>query len=367
MKTLIDLTSLADNFSGIELYAMSVTQELIKNKNNRYILVFNNKVHEAFCEEYENVEKIVLKSSNKLIFNQLILPLRLRKVHADRYLFMAFTEPFFWLKRNTINTIHDVSCWDCPGSNKKHMILYWKIMFRKVASRKGKILTVSNFSKKRITEILKVDPKRIIITYSAPLNEVANVKCDFDKYETVRKKYALPLSFFLCLSTLEPRKNLKLFLKAYSDLVLEGSVDEDVVLAGRKGWMVEDLLNELDESVKKKIYFTGFVENEDLPYIYNAAVAFVFPSLYEGFGVPPLEAIAQNTIVISSNAASLPEVLGNAAIFFENNNLDDLKNKILDVKQMSESEKLRLVDNGTKVLKRYQWPIISKHILDIIS
>ena len=105
----------------------------------------------------------------------------------------------------------------------------------------------------------------------------------------VKNKYSLPSQYILCLSTLEPRKNMRLLIKAYSDLWKEKKLKTDLVLAGRKGWKIDNLLNSLDDEILEHIHLTGFIEDEDLPTVYHCADVFVFPSIYEGFGIPPLE------------------------------------------------------------------------------
>ena len=121
MKVLIDLTSLADNFSGIERFALSITKELISDQSRsdiEYILVFKNEIHKDFSAEQNNVRKIIVRGKNKLIFNQLQLPLKLTTIKADYYFFPAFPAPFFFFNRNAISAIHDVGCWDCPSKIK---------------------------------------------------------------------------------------------------------------------------------------------------------------------------------------------------------------------------------------------------------
>lgn len=360
MKILIDLTSLSDNFSGIELYALSVAKELIKNFNHSYVLVFKNAIHKDFDIISSNVEIMVLKGKNKLIFNQFILPWHLRKVKADKYLFMAFTEPFFWWKKNSINAIHDVSCWDCPGSNKWYMLLYWKIMFRKVAFRKGVILTVSEFSKKRISQLLSVNLNRIVVTYSAPSPDITTFAYNEIVNQAVVQKYKLPKEYILCLSTLEPRKNLIVFLQAYAVLIKKSLIDIDVVLAGRKGWKIDNLMSCFSDDIKKRIHFTGFIENSELPYVYRNAKLFVFPSKYEGFGVPPLEALCLKVNVLSSDADAMKEVLENNVCFFKNNSVTDLTNKLYSC----------LIDckvNNFVIRDEYKWENVSKKVIDVIN
>lgn len=392
MKVLIDLTSLADNFSGIERFAMSITLELLKQKDMDFVLVFKNEIHKAFLEQKNNVECVVLKGKNKLWFNQVTLPLGIHKISADRYLFLAFPAPFFFFKKGTISAIHDVSCWDCPGSNKKHMIAYFKVLYRKVAFGKKPIITVSEFSKKRIMEVLSVAENRIHVIYNGlseslftekgqqnlgfvqsgmeqeNLNDLED-KADLmpGRKSEIDQKYDLPKAYLLCLSTLEPRKNLPLLIRAYQELFLEKNMPAELVLAGRKGWMVDKLLEEVEETVRGHIHFTGFIEDEDLPYVYQNAKVFVFPSIYEGFGIPPIEAMSMGTMVISSDAASMPEVLGDAAIYFESNQLEGLKQAICQALSLEEGWRNELIEKGKIQAGRYTWSESAKKLSKMLQ
>lgn len=349
MRICVDLTSLADNFSGIERFALSISKELIKNTEHHWILLFKNFVHKEFSGEAENVEKIVINGGNKLIFNQLILPIKLLGIKADRYFFPAFPAPFFFFNKNAYNTIHDLSCWDCPGSNKKYMIWYFKIMYWKASLCNKKIITVSEFSKGRICKILRAKPENVFVVYNGISDQFNNSELTDEEKKRVEGKYNLPKDYVLCLSTLEPRKNLRLLLDAYSSLFHEGIIDE-IVLAGRKGWKMEDFLKGYPEEFLQHVHFTGFVDDEDLPAIYKLAKVFVFPSLYEGFGIPPLESLACGTPVISSDSASMPEVLGNNAVYFINDN----KNSLVDT--LRNNDVIKCLRNTTILfLDRYSW------------
>lgn len=366
MKILIDLTSLADNFSGVERFAMSVTKELQKVRGLELILVFKNSVHDAFIDKKQNTETIILKGSNKLFFNQFVLPLKLRKVQADYYLFMAFPAPFFWFKKNTVNTIHDVSVWDCPKTNKRHMIAYFRVLFRKAALSKGKILTVSQFSKSRIQKYLHIPDDRIRVVYSGLSDTFRQFKYDDNMNEIVYQKYSLPNKYILCLSTLEPRKNLRLLLDAYVELIYEGKMEHDLVLAGRRGWMIDSLIDNLKPNISNRIHFTGFIDEEHLPYIYRNADLFVFPSLYEGFGVPPLESLFMGTMVVSSDAASLPEIEGEMALYFHSEDKDDLKRAMLEALFMTKGERQAFVNGKITWLHKYTWPHVAEEILNFV-
>lgn len=363
MRICVDLTSLADNFSGIERFALSITKELIKNTEHHWILLFKNEVHKDFKEE--DVEKIVINGGNKLIFNQLILPIKLLGLKADRYFFPAFPAPFFFFNKNAFNTIHDLSCWDCPGSNKKYMIWYFKIMYWKASLCNKKIITVSEFSKGRICKILRVKPENVFVVYNGISDQFNNSELSDEEKKRVERKYNLPEDYVLCLSTLEPRKNLRLLLDAYSSLFHEGITDE-IVLAGRKGWKMEDFLKGYPEEFLQHVHFTGFVDDEDLPAIYKLAKVFVFPSLYEGFGIPPLESLACGTPVISSDAASMPEVLGNVTYYFKNNDCESLKLSILEAKEKSECIYDVIAKKSIKQAEQYRWEYSARQLLAVL-
>ncbi|NLL77141.1 MAG: glycosyltransferase family 4 protein [Clostridiales bacterium] len=355
MRIVIDLTSLADNFSGIERYAMNITKELISldyEKRNTYILLFKREIHTEFkkYKDRNNVICKIYKGQNKLIFQQLLLPFHLYGIKADAYLFLAFQSPVLFLKKGIYNTIHDLTSWDCPETMKKKMELYFKLTIRNALWVSKGIIVNSKFTRDRIVDKFHYNKKKITIAYCG-ISDVfmdyiaAQPKKTLDSDESrqenidylekirsrsldVRHKYHLPEQYLLCLATLEPRKNLPFLVEAYVELLEEGKVDIPLVLAGRKGWKMDEFLNRIEEEYRRCIIVTGFIDDEDLPYVYHMADCFIFPSIYEGFGMPPLEAMAVGTMVISSDAASLPEVLGKAASYFHSGNKEELKEKL---------------------------------------
>lgn len=332
MNICIDLTSLADNFSGIERYAACLAIEMIKDYTNSYILVFKNNIHPMFklSMGQTNVEVIIIPECNKLLFNQIRLPNKIRKLKADYYLFLAFPVPVLLFKKNMISTIHDICCWDCPKTMNRLSKWYFRIS-HKIAIRKCKaIITISEFSKLRIIEFLHYDAKKIWLIYCGVDKKFLNYRKSNIRSQTIRKKYHLPDEYILSLSTLEPRKNLGLLIRAFTELVEKDKFKIPLVLAGRKGWKIDEELESIDQKVKDKIIFTNFIDDDDLPVIYGNTRLFVFPSMYEGFGMPPLEALACGASVLSSDSSSLPEVLGNNVSYFHSGDLVDLKRQLLE-------------------------------------
>lgn len=369
MKILIDLTSLAGNFSGIERFALCVAREAVDAEGeNEYILLFQNEVHPAFSRERPNVRKLVLRGKNKLAFQQLVLPFVLARTKADVYFFPAFPAPFLFFRKNAVTTIHDVGCWDCPEKSRRLAVPYFRLLYWKAALGRKQIVTVSEFSKARITAVLKKRPEEIAVVYNGLSDSFRSFQYDGEKERKAIQDYALPARYILCLSTLEPRKNLRLLVEAYAELLREGKLDADLVLAGRKGWMIDELLSGVEESVTARIRFTGFVQEELLPYVYKNARLFVFPSAYEGFGVPPLEAAAMGVTTIVSDAASLPEVMGEgSALYFRSGEREDLKEKILYGMNMSGEERLQRRDAGRKRALGFDWTTEARKLVSTLE
>ncbi|MCR5768058.1 MAG: glycosyltransferase family 4 protein [Lachnospiraceae bacterium] len=356
MNICIDLTSLADNFSGIERYALSMTEELIKDEDNNFILVFKNEVFKSFVHcSYPNIKKLVIKGSNKLLFNQIKIPFVFRKIKADVFLFLAFPAPFFFSGKRTISMIPDLGMWDCPQTNKKRMVIYFKTMYKRASRGNKRIITISDFTKERIIDILHVKKENIIVAYCGLSNVFKNYSYDKSKDDFVKNKYKLPEKYLLCLSTVEPRKNMSLLIRAYIDLFEENRIDADLVLTGRKGWLVDEMYNNIPSNIQPHIHFTGFIEDDHLPYIYKNSCLFVFPSIYEGFGIPPIEAMSCGTMVICSDAASLPEVCGDAVLYFKSNDLEDLKNTIIKSLSMEQDEIEELKVRAKILANSYNW------------
>ncbi len=357
MRIFIDLTALADNFSGIERYAASIALNLIEQSEDTFILAFKESIHPMFRElsAGSRVETVVLPRCNKLLFNQIRLPLALRKVQADWYLFMAFPAPVLLFKKNMVSTIHDICCWDCPETMNGMSKWYFRISHRVAAKKCKAIITISEFSKKRIMEKLKLPEKSIWLIYCGINGSFEKVAGEEASKEAILAKYKLPEQYILTLSTIEPRKNIQLLVKAYHQMMLLKEMDMPLVLAGRKGWKMDELLEGIEPSVKDKIFFTGFIEDEDLPVIYGNAEFFVFPSMYEGFGIPPLEAMACGTPVLSSNAASLPEVLGDAAVYFKSGDEADLQSKMLSMLKRIKNDRENMRPTLLQQAGKFTW------------
>lgn len=332
MDILIDLTSLSYHITGIERYALCISEEMLKMDTvNHYKLVFRDEVYPCFNQYIDNnrIKAYILHGNNKKIFALFIKPAELRKIQADCYMFFAGRSPILFRKEKIYCTIHDLVCWDYPETQRTLQRLYSRIANRNAAKVSEIIFTVSNFSKKRIHELLRVQNDKIVVTYNGISDsfQMAHSK----SFEQIKEKYNLPDKYIMNLSTIEPRKNLPFLLKCFDSV--SDQVDYDIVLVGRKGWKMDELLESIASN--KRVHLTGFVEDDEVVEIYKHAMCFVFPSVYEGFGIPPIEALSMGTPVISSDSSCLKEVLRNQAVFFKSNDMEDLKSLLLSLPEMS--------------------------------
>lgn len=370
MRIVIDLTPLADNFSGIERYALNISKEMLKTDNsNKYILLFKNSVDSSFNNllQKDNVEYKVIPGSGRVFFSQIKLVKILYKIKADRYLFLAFPGPIFFKRKGIFNTIHDLTGWDYPSTMKFLPRMYFKVGILNAIRVSKKILTVSKFSKKRIMD--KFGAKNVEIIYNG-ISEVFENSDEFindEIIDNVRKQYCLPDKYLMCLCTLEPRKNLELLIRAFVELKEEHNIDYKLVLVGRKGWKVENLLTEISQKYKGDIIVTGFVEDKYLPVIYKLSDCFIFPSLYEGFGIPVIEAMYMNVPVICSDSSSLPEVVDGNGLLFKNNDKKDLKKKILYYLNMSEEERKTIIEKGRRRAETFKWNDEAAKLIKIVE
>lgn len=359
MRILVDLTSLSYHITGIERYALCVTEEILKkDKVNQYTLLFRNEIYPLFSKyiDDERITAKIIYGEHKLLFFQIIMPFVLYRIKADRYMFFAFPNPILFYNKNIYNTIHDMGRWDCPETKGLHLF-YFKTTETIALRRAKKIFTVSEFSKGRICSLTGRKPEDVIVTYNGISDTLTSANGDFAE---VREKYSLPDRYIMFLSTLQPRKNLKLLLEAFSEVLNE--VDYDLVLIGRVGWKVDDLLEKY--RLKNRIVFTGFVEDADVALVYKNALCFVFPTLYEGFGIPPVEALSMGCPVISSDSSCMKEVLRNQAVYFKNNDKDELKRLLHNLPEL---EKIMPRELDQFQIENYSYCVSAKIVLSVLT
>jgi len=381
----IDIRVLAKGTrTGIEEYVLNLLPRLLPlDKKIKYKLFYNalKKVKLDYpWLDLPNVELCEFRIPNRLFFasaRYLGQPkidklLKGIDIYFNPHFFVAPVFP----KCKKVITFHDLSFEHHPQLFSHRKILWQKFLMntKQEAKKADKIMADSFSTKEDLINIYKIDPAKIKVVYLGVSKDFKPIRKDNSQLKRVRKKYSLPKPFILYFGTIEPRKNLILLIKAFEALKeksiwkgFEGGVFSDLklVIAGAKGWLYKDIFKEVENSkYKKDIIFTGFVDDKDKPHLYNLANLFVYPSFFEGFGFPPLEAMACGVPTIVSNASSLPEIVSDGAVMIDPYNVDELAfaiRKVLEDKDLREN----LIKKGLKQAKKFSWDKTAQEVLRV--
>lgn len=267
-------------------------------------------------------------------------------------------------KAKLIVTIHDLFFLKYPELVDRYVREDHRRLSMGYLSKANKIITVSNSSKKDIIELLKVDPDLIDVIYEGVDNTFRVIK-DETSLKNIRERYKLPQKFILFIGTLSPRKNPNGLIEAIAELKKRGLQDLCLVMVGPKGWRAEETLRLISKrNLEDCVRYLGYVPYEDMPFIYNISSLLVYPSLYEGFGLPPLEAMACGVPVIASNVSSMPEVLEDSALLVNPYDPYEIADSIENVIQ-NKSLRDSFIQRGLKKVKSYSWEDTAKRVIKI--
>lgn len=328
MRVSLELQPCLRTKSGIGIYTYEISKAL-QNINNLELIgdMFNYRDKRNFNDYIKDINfrintcSLLSYGVYRRIWNY--VPLKYNSLFDDKsdiYHFFDYVVPPR-IKGKVITTIHDMTYELYPNIVEKKTLNRIKTGIQYSVDRADKIITISESSKKDIVKFLNISESKIsIVSPGVDYNLYNKNYTDLTK-RNVRLKYDLPIRYILYMGTLEPRKNIETIIKAFGlfkkEIDLSGK-DIKLVIAGKKGWMFESIFNLVNKlNLQDEIVFTDYVDEVDKPIIYKMASLFVFPSLYEGFGIPVLEAMASSVPVITSNVSSLPEVAGNAAMLID--------------------------------------------------
>lgn len=375
-KILIDSISLLSSFTGIGRYTYENSLQLKELDSTNIEWYFNYGPHskELYCDDSMQEEFKFLKRLKSLLTKLPLVKKVARKIlpivsRLNSRIYDLYWQPNFIPESNIkakhiVSTVHDFSFYLQPQWHPKERLDYFENNFWKNVKKSDHIITGSHFSKEEIIKYLKFDASKITVIHHGVDHDIYKVYPKEILQET-KKKFDLPTNFILFVGSIEPRKNLITLLKAYTNLSNKDKDNTSLVLVGFKGWENKEIM-QLIEKEKSHIKYLGYVEDQELPLIYNLASVFVYPTYYEGFGIPPIEAFACGTPVIVSSAASLPEVCGNAALYINPNNEDDLKRKLEILLNDSTLQKA-LIKKGLEKVKEYSWQKSAQKHLEVFT
>ena len=265
----------------------------------------------------------------------------------------------------TLLTVHDLSFIHYPHVFPDRLVSYLNQVVPWSIGRASHILADSEATRNDLLTIWQVPPEKVTVLYSG-VHERFQPVTDMLKMTAVRQKYHLAeWPYLLSVGTLQPRKNYQMLIRAFAPLA--NKVPHHLVISGGKGWLYDDMMAEVvRQGLADRVHFIGFVDDADLPTLYSDASLFVFPSLYEGFGLPLLEAMGCGTAVLTSNSSSLPEVAGNAAQQLPPDDQSAWTNAMLALLSDPSQRKV-LVRAGLNQAKIFSWQESARQLLKIYA
>lgn len=314
----------------------------------------------------ENISYQIVKPP--MLWTQIGLPFKLfsEKEKPD-----VFFSPSHYAPRlspvPTVMAVMDLSFLHFKETFAKKDLLQLKNWTAYSVKQAAKVLTISNSSRDDIIKQYRISRDRVVVTYPG-IRPIPRLTPQVYTANMLENSYTIKDPYFLFVGTLQPRKNIERLIESFSMLLTKtDKKDTKLVIVGKKGWLFEDILNAPKKyGVTESVMFLDFVKDEDLPMLYKNAIAYILPSLYEGFGLPVLEAMNHECPVITSNVSSLPEAGGDACLYVDPENTEDIAKKM---EMILEDRDLRrsLIAKGKKQVEKFSWDKTAKETLDVLK
>jgi glycosyltransferase involved in cell wall biosynthesis len=400
MRIGVDATAIPARPAGAGNYILQLVRALIElepESESHELVVFIQEHGMKLLSEFLSpdnqrskffkVEWVVLPDRHpglRLAWEQTGLPWLVRKYRLDLLHSPHYTLP--WLmpapaRRSKIPgrhlsagrtlsavTFHDMTFFLFPNLHTRVKRWFFPMAIHLSASRADLLIACSESTRQDAIRLLGIPPEKIHTVYEGISEDFRPIE-EPEILETTRLRYQLPEKFYLYVGTVEPRKNLPLLIQSYARVRQDSDLSDTfpLVIVGQKGWHYEEVFQMVDQlQLKDSIHFTGYVPSGDIPILYNLASIFVYPSLYEGAGLPPLEALACGTPVITTAVSSMPEYVGNAALLVPPGNLDSLAQAMLQLSQDTARQE-QLARLGPIQAAKFSWKRTAQDTLAIFQ
>ncbi|MDA1060239.1 MAG: glycosyltransferase family 1 protein [bacterium] len=371
MRIGIDCRLFSSNFTGIGRYTHELVGNIIElnrhlKEPHQLVLFFNNPEFHQF-KTIAPIKKILVNAKHYSIKEQTRFLRLLNKEKLDHVHFPHFNVPIFYRRPYTV-TIHDLTLSLFPGRKMTkwyHRLAYY-LTIKNATKKAKKIIAVSQNTKDDIVKLLKRDPDKIEVIHHG-INPDFTIVKDAHVLEKTLHKYHIKKEFLLYTGVWRDHKNLPRLIHAFKKLK-EKNYNLQLVITGKADPNYPEVKNTVKKlDIEGDVIFPGLVEEKELIHLYNAAHIFVFPSLYEGFGLPPLEAMRCGTPVTASNNSSIPEVCGiDNALFFDPENTEDIAEKIETLYKDSDLQ-AALIEKGIRHTSKFTWEKMAKKTFNVIT
>jgi len=370
--------------TGVEEYTLNLLKNLFElDTKNTYVLFLNSlrasKADLEWAKKYDNVSVKKFNYPNKFL-NFFFWYLKWPKIDQmiggmDVMFFPNIIFSSVSARVKTIVTIHDLSFERYPETfSWKRRLWHIFINPRKICQKATQIIAVSESTKNDLISVYGIESEKITVIYSGVSSDFEPVDRNDAGLVAAKERYKLPYKFILYFGTIEPRKNLLGIIRAYNELQNyalrkndESLLKYHLIIAGQKGWLGLDIDSEIEKSIfRNKIMIINSIPDGDKKYIYNLATLFVYPSFFEGFGFPPLEAMRCGVPTIVSNNSSLPEVVGRGAIMIDPDKPDEIFRAMRDTLANFDLRQ-KLIVVGLIKTQEFQWRKTAQEFLEILK
>lgn len=371
MKIGIDCRIFSSSFTGIGRYTHELVKNIIKLNNNletphELVLFFNNPEYQKF-PNHKNTKKILVNAKHYSFAEQWKFLKKLNKEKLDIIHFPHFNIPILYRRPYTV-VVHDLTLSLFPGQKMTrwyHRLAY-HLTIRNATKKAKKIIAVSKNTKKDIENFLKIPAEKIEVVYNG-ISTKFTLLPDTSRFKKTLKKYKIKIPFLLYTGVWRNHKNLPRLIQAFK-ILKDRLKNIQLVITGKPDPHYPEVKNTVKEfDLENSVIFPGLVEDKELVHLYNAALFFIFPSLYEGFGLPPLESMKCGTPVIASNVSSIPEICGEKnAIYFDPENINDIAEKIYMLYKDADLQ-AKLIEAGLEHAAKFSWEKMAKKTFEIIT
>lgn len=361
MRIGIDATPIT-NRSGTGYYTQKLVEFLGRaDGENEYVIFcptgYRTHLEHAGMFDYPNFQIIEVWNGNQvsqLVWKQIQLPRQVRTLGIEMFHFPAFVASLR-IDIPWVVTVHDLCYFLFPETFSRIKLPYYRYFIPRSVRRSDAVISDSDSTRRDILEHFRTE-KAVVETIHLGVDPVLFYQIsDEARREQVRSKYSLPKNFVLYVGTLEPRKNIPRLIRAFNKGIVCRGRPYDLVIAGRKGWLFDDIFREVNAlNLASRVHFPGHIRSDELAILYSMARAFAYPSLYEGFGLPCLESMSCGTPVIASDRSSLPEVVGECALLVDPLSTDSIADALTKICSDDACHE-RLSEGGVQRASRFSW------------
>jgi glycosyltransferase involved in cell wall biosynthesis len=352
MKIAIDTQTTLGQPTGFGFYVSNLVNELRKIKSGHEFLLIRPQSEKDFSTPL------------RFLWDQITFPRKAQRAGADLIHQPCFSTPFIF-KGPRVVTVHDIISVLFPENLPFASRIFYSKWMPYSYRAATEVITSSQATKDDIKKVLHIPEEKITIIYLA-CDEEYKKKLPREAIQAVKVKYKLPEDYLLHIGTLEPRKNLSFLVDVFNEAIKdEKNQNLSLVITGKKGWYYQGLFKKIIKlGLQDKVVFTGYFDEKDKAALYQGSKIFVFPSLYEGFGLPPLEAMASGVPVISSNTSSLPEVVGDAGILVSPT---DNKAWVEAITRVNTNPTLRsqMIEKNIKQVAKFSWEKTARQNIEV--